>query len=95
MREKSLREDVNNSSQEKQPSTQCNFAVNPISHMVIDVNPIQYFPSQAEVGQFNERLAIDAKVFQAQSQLGAVSAVAVAIAARQNVGSVKYGQLTH
>ncbi|KAI4388239.1 hypothetical protein MLD38_000586 [Melastoma candidum] len=95
IREKSLIKDVNGS-QEKEPSTQCNDAVNPVSLMVIDVNPIQYFPPLDEVGQLNERLlATDAKVFQAQSQLEAVSAVSVAIAAHRNVGSACSGYLAH
>ncbi|KAI4321789.1 hypothetical protein MLD38_035132 [Melastoma candidum] len=90
IREKSLRQDAN-SSQEKQPSTQCNVADNPVSRMVIDVNPIQYFPSLAE-----RKVAINAKVFQAQSQLAAVDVVAaVAIAAHQNVGSTCSSYLAH
>lgn len=50
------------------------------------VNPNPYYTSQASVGQ----IAIDAKVFQAQSrQFGAVGAVS--LAAHMNVASVQYG----
>ncbi|KAI4387997.1 hypothetical protein MLD38_000375 [Melastoma candidum] len=93
IREKSLRDAVNNSLKEKLPATQCNVAVKPDSTMSIDINPMPYFQSPADVGQLNGRLAIDAKVFQAQaqSQFGAVGAAAVAIATHRNVGSVQYG----
>ncbi|KAI4320693.1 hypothetical protein MLD38_034146 [Melastoma candidum] len=93
IREKSLRDAVNNSLKEKPPTAQCNLAPKPDSTMAIDMNLIPYFPSPADVGQLNGRLAVDAKVFQAQaqSQFGAVGAAAVAIAAHRNVGSVQYG----
>lgn len=68
--------------------------VNPVPGMAkIDVNTNPYFPTQAEVGvgQLKDRIAIEAKVFQAQSQFGPVGAAAVAISAHRNVGSVQYG----
>ncbi|PKI54276.1 hypothetical protein CRG98_025336 [Punica granatum] len=55
------------------------------------VNPNPYFPSQASsIGQkLNERIAMEAKMFQAQSQFGTVGAVTMS--AHRNVGSVQYG----
>lgn len=81
--------------QEKQTQgSQYKMAMNPVTGMAkVDVNTNLYFPTQAEVGvgQLKDRIAIEAKVFQAQSQFGAVGAAAVAISAHRNVGSVQYG----
>lgn len=93
--EKLARETNSSHPQEKQTlASQYKMAVNPVPGMAkIDVNTNPYFPTQAEVGvgQLNDRISIEAKVFQAQSQFGAVGAAAVAISAHRNVGSVQYG----
>ncbi|CAI0409299.1 unnamed protein product [Linum tenue] len=41
--------------------------------------------------QMNERIAIDAKLIQAQSHYGPAGAAAIAVAAHRNVGTVHYG----
>lgn len=69
-------------------STSLEKLVNP-SPPEISRNP--YFPSQASsIGQkLNERIAMEAKMFQAQSQFGKIGTVAMS--AHRNVGSVQYG----
>ncbi|KAG8492806.1 hypothetical protein CXB51_010258 [Gossypium anomalum] len=52
-------------------------------------NPYQQVQSKAE--QLNDRLGIDAKILQAQTQFGAVGAAAVAVVAHRTVGTVQYG----
>lgn len=52
----------------------------------MDVNTNPYYQPQSRVEQLNERIAIDAKLLQAQSQFGPA-----AVAARRNVGAVHYG----
>ncbi|XP_030460960.1 mitogen-activated protein kinase 19-like [Syzygium oleosum] len=93
--EKLARETDSSHLQEKRTQgSQYKMAVNPVPGMAkIDVNTNPYFPTQAEVGvgQLKDRIAIEAKVFQAQSQFGPVGAAAVAISAHRNVGSVQYG----
>ena len=59
--------------------------------MVVDMNSNPYYQPQAKAEQLNDRLAIDAKLLQAQSQFCAVGAAAVAVAAHRNVGTVQYG----
>ncbi|WCJ32357.1 mitogen-activated protein kinase 18 [Euphorbia peplus] len=56
--------------------------------MGIDMNTNPYYQSQSKVEQLNERIVMDAKLLQAQSQF---SAAAVAVAAHRNVGTVQYG----
>ncbi|KAJ9153433.1 hypothetical protein P3X46_026872 [Hevea brasiliensis] len=72
----------------KQPLPECNMAAKPGPVMAIDMNTIPYYQPKAKVEQLNERIAIDAKLLQAQSQFGAA---AVAVAAHRNVGTVQYG----
>ncbi|XP_048130618.1 mitogen-activated protein kinase 19-like [Rhodamnia argentea] len=91
-----LARETDNSHLQEKPTrgSQYRMAVNPVPGMAkIDVHTNPYFPTQAEVGvgQLKDRIAIEAKVFQAQSQFGAVGAAAVAISAHRNVGSVQYG----
>jgi hypothetical protein len=57
--------------------------------MAMDVNTNPYYQPQSRVEQLNERIAIDAKLLQAQSQFGPVGSAAVA--AHRNVGTVHYG----
>ncbi|XVF79126.1 hypothetical protein PTKIN_Ptkin14bG0194600 [Pterospermum kingtungense] len=59
--------------------------------MVVDMNSNPYYHPQPKAEQINDRLPIDAKLLQAQSQFGAVGAAAVAVAAHRNVGTVQYG----
>ena len=59
----------------------------PAPGMVVDVNSNPYYQPQDKADQLKDRLPIDAKLLQAQSQFGAVSAVA----AHRNVGTVQYG----
>ncbi|XWS10823.1 hypothetical protein CRYUN_Cryun38cG0031100 [Craigia yunnanensis] len=59
--------------------------------MVVDMNSNPYYQPQAKAEQLNDRLAIDAKLIQTQSQFGAVGAAAVAVVAHRNVGTVQYG----
>lgn len=59
--------------------------------MVVDMNSNPYYHPQPKAEQINDRLPIDAKFLQAQSQFGAVGAAAVAVAAHRNVGTVQYG----
>lgn len=66
-------------------------AAKPSSGMAMDVNANPYCQPQARVEQLNERIAIDAKLLQAQSQFDPVGAAAVAVAAHRNVGAVQYG----
>lgn len=79
------------SSHVKPDTTQNIAATKPARGMPIDVNPNPYYQSQTKVDQLNDRIAIDAKLLQAQSQFGAVGAAAVAVAAHRNVGTVQYG----
>lgn len=61
----------------------------PTHEIAIDMNtnPYQQQP-QHKADQYSSRIALDAKLMQAQSQLGAT---AVAMAAHRNVGTVQYG----
>lgn len=49
-------------------------------------NKSPYDPPQGKTSQLNEQIAINAKLLQEQSQLGVVSAAAVAAVARREVG---------
>ncbi|KAL9403788.1 hypothetical protein Peur_000760 [Populus x canadensis] len=90
VQEKSISEPEKDSQTKQQPPL-CNMAAKPSSGMAMDVNANPYCQPQARVEQLNERIAIDAKLLQAQSQFGPVGAAAVAVAAHRNVGAVQYG----
>ncbi|KAK4744518.1 hypothetical protein SAY87_010830 [Trapa incisa] len=63
--------------------------VNPTSHPT-EIGGNTYFTSKSSIGQkLNERIAMEAKMFQVQSQF--VKMGTVAMAAHRNVGSVQYG----
>nr|AMO00482.1 mitogen-activated protein kinase 13 [Manihot esculenta] len=79
-------ESEKDTSQAKQP--ECKMAAKPAPVMAIEMNANPYYQPKAKVEQLNERIAIDAKLLQAQSQFGAA---AVAVAAHRNVGTVQYG----
>nr|AKL87246.1 mitogen-activated protein kinase 3 [Linum usitatissimum] len=66
-----------------------------VAGMVADMNTNPYY-QQARVvehqqQQMNERIAIDAKLIQAQAHYGPAGAAAIAVAAHRNVGTVHYG----
>lgn len=63
---------------------------NAVSGMA-DVKSNPYRPPHAKTDQLNDRLTIDAKLLQAQSQFGAAGAAAVAVAAHRNAGAIHYG----
>jgi len=75
-------------------SQQCNVPEKRASSMAMDVNTNLYYQPQAKADQLNnDRITIDAKLLQAQSQLqfGAAGAAAVAVAVHRNAGAVQYG----
>lgn len=88
MQDKSVSESEKRASQMQQQPSPYNLAGKPTSAMAIDMNANPYYQPQSKVDQLNERMAIDAKLLQAQSQFGAA---AVAVAAHRNVGTVHYG----
>ncbi|CAN0891207.1 Mitogen-activated protein kinase 19 [Linum grandiflorum] len=66
--------------------------------MVTDMNTNPYYQQQQarvvvehQHQQMNERIAIDAKLIQAQTHYGPAGAAAIAVAAHRNVGTVHYG----
>lgn len=63
---------------------------NAVSGMA-DVKSNPYRPPHAKTDQLNDRMTIDAKLLQAQSQFGAAGAAAVAVAAHRNAGAIHYG----
>uniref|UniRef100_A0A6N2LNX1 mitogen-activated protein kinase n=1 Tax=Salix viminalis TaxID=40686 RepID=A0A6N2LNX1_SALVM len=77
--------------QTKQQPPLCNMAAKPSSGMAMGANTNPFCQPQARVEQLNERIAIDAKLLQAQSHFGPVGAAAVAVAAHRNVSTVQYG----
>ncbi|XP_044473789.1 mitogen-activated protein kinase 19 [Mangifera indica] len=79
------------SSHVKPESEQYSMAAKPVPSMSVDINTNPYHQPQAKVDQLTDRITIDAKLLQAQSQFGAVGAAAVAVAAHRNVGTVQYG----
>lgn len=89
--EKAISVSEKNTPQAKQQIPHYNMVTKPTTIMGIDMNANPYYQAQAKVEPLNERLAIDAKLLQAQSQFGAVGAAAVAVAAHRNVGTVQYG----
>ncbi|GLU17761.1 hypothetical protein SLE2022_341170 [Rubroshorea leprosula] len=78
-------------SQTKPNPQQCDMLVKSTPIMPVDINSHPYYQPQAKADQNNDRILIDAKLIQAQSQFGAASAAAVAIAAHRNIGTVQYG----
>jgi len=80
-----------NAQAKQQPAAHCNMAAKAAPGMIVDMNANPYYQPPANVEQLNERIAIDAKLIQAQSQFGVVGAAAVAVAAHRNVGAVQYG----
>jgi mitogen-activated protein kinase 1/3 len=70
---------------------QCNVTAKPASGMAMDVNTNPYIQPQTKGDQLNDRITIDAKLLQAQSQFGAAGAAAIAVAAHRNAGAVQYG----
>lgn len=77
-------------SQPKPNPQQFDMLVKPVPIMPVDVNSHPYYQLQAKADQNNDRILIDAKLIQAQSQFGAAGA-AVAVAAHRNIGTVQYG----
>ncbi|CAN4104298.1 unnamed protein product [Withania somnifera] len=79
-------------SQVKPQPGQCMVAKSTAS-MSFEMNTNPYYHTQARVLQLGSQIAIDAKLLQAQTQFGAVgaAAVAVAVAAHREVGTVQYG----
>ncbi|XP_057963116.1 mitogen-activated protein kinase 19-like [Malania oleifera] len=65
----------------------------PVHSLAMDMKANLYYQNQVKPGQLNERIAIDAKLIQAQSQFGAVGAAAVAVAAHRTVGAAAAVQL--
>lgn len=94
---KSTIEALKDVSQEKpQPSSQSNMATKAAPAMVIDININPYQPQPKE-DQLNQRIAIDLKLLQAQTQLGAIGTpAAIAVPAShtlrwlgcRNIGAV-------
>ncbi|XP_021287680.1 mitogen-activated protein kinase 19 [Herrania umbratica] len=74
-----------------QAKLQSSMAAKPSPGMVVDINSNPYYQPQAKAEQLNDRLPIDTKLLQAQSQFGAVGAAAVVVAAHRNLGTVQYG----
>ncbi|KAH1084029.1 hypothetical protein J1N35_023790 [Gossypium stocksii] len=70
------------------PQQQFSMVAKPSPGTAFDMNSNPYYRTQAKTEQ---RLPIDAKLLQAQSQFGAVGAAAVAVAAHRNAGTVHYG----
>ncbi|XP_021726919.1 mitogen-activated protein kinase 19-like isoform X1 [Chenopodium quinoa] len=62
--------------------------VQPTHEVTIDINTNPYHHPQPKSDQYSSRVALDAKIMQAQSQF---SATAVAMSAHRNVGTVQYG----
>ncbi|KAK9688704.1 hypothetical protein RND81_09G005300 [Saponaria officinalis] len=62
--------------------------VKPTHEIAIDINTNPYQPQPKKPDHCSSRIALDAKILQAQSQF---SATAVAMAAHRNVGTVQYG----
>ncbi|XP_017602858.1 mitogen-activated protein kinase 19-like [Gossypium arboreum] len=56
--------------------------------MAVGMKSNPYQQPQAKAEQLNDRLGIDAKILQAQTQFGAVGAAAVAVVAHRTVGTV-------
>ncbi|XP_021842574.2 mitogen-activated protein kinase 18 isoform X1 [Spinacia oleracea] len=72
----------------KQQQQQQQLPVQPSHEVAIDINTNPYHQPQPKSDQYSSRVALDAKLIQAQSQFGAT---AVAMTARRNAGTVQYG----
>ncbi|GFS36351.1 MAP kinase 19 [Actinidia rufa] len=70
---------------------QCNTAAKPAPQLAIDMNTNLYYQQQVKASQLNDQIAINAKLLQEQSQLGAIGTAAVVVAARREVGTVQFG----
>ncbi|KAA8526728.1 hypothetical protein F0562_009043 [Nyssa sinensis] len=77
--------------QAKQQPTQFNLTAKPGIGMTIDINTNRYNQPHAKAGHLTDRIAIDTKLLQAQSQFGVISAAAVAVTAHREVGAVQFG----
>ncbi|KAF5728231.1 mitogen-activated protein kinase 19 [Tripterygium wilfordii] len=76
----------------KPQNSQCKMAAKPVATTAVDMNPNPYHQPQSKADQLNDRIPIDAKLLQAQSQFGAVGAAAVAVVSHRNLGAVQRGQ---
>lgn len=73
-------------------SAQYSKPAKPSPQMAMDVNTNPYYHQpKVKSSQLNDQIAINAKLLQEQSQLGAIGAAAVAAAARREVGAVQFG----
>ncbi|XP_028106843.1 mitogen-activated protein kinase 19-like [Camellia sinensis] len=88
---KSSTEIDRNSAQARQLPAQCNGVTKQSPQIAIDINANTYYQPQVKSSQLNDQIAINAKLLQEQSQLGAIGAAAVAVAARREVGAVQLG----
>ncbi|XP_057509120.1 mitogen-activated protein kinase 19-like [Actinidia eriantha] len=79
------------SAQIRSQPAQCNTAAKPAPQMAIDMNTNPYYQQHVKASQLNDQIAINAKLLQEQSQLGAIGAAAVVVAARREVGAVQFG----
>ncbi|KAG5235289.1 mitogen-activated protein [Salix suchowensis] len=82
IQEKSIAE-AEKDSQTKQQPPQCNVVAKTSYGMAMDVNTNPYYQPQTRLEQLKERIAIDAKLLQTQSQFDPVGAASVA--AHRNV----------
>ncbi|GMI65567.1 MAP kinase 19, ARABIDOPSIS THALIANA MAP KINASE 19 [Hibiscus trionum] len=87
-KEKPGMQTVKNPQAKPQPQLSMVGKPSPGAGTAFDMNSNPYYRTQAKTEQ---RLPIDAKLLQAQTQFGAVGAAAVAVAAHRNVGTVQYG----
>lgn len=85
--EKTTKEALKESSRDKKqqqqqpaPQTQSNVGTKPGPMVGMDININPYQP-QPKAGQLNQRIAIDLKLLQAQSQFGSIGTPAVAVPA--------------
>ncbi|XAR68202.1 Mitogen-activated protein kinase [Bertholletia excelsa] len=72
---------------------QTNVAAKPVPQVAIEINKNPYYqsPPPTKSSLLNEQLALNAKLLQEQSHLGAIGAAAVVAAARREVGAVRFG----
>lgn len=90
--EKSGGDAERDSSQVKPSPSQFDMATKPVSGMAMDMNTNPYYQPLSKVDpRLNEQIAFDAKLLQAQSQMGAINSAAVAVVAHRQVGAVQFG----
>lgn len=83
---------VNQEKSRPEVGREYNTAAKPSPQMAIDINSNPYYHQpQVKSSQLNDQIAMNAKLLQEQSQLGAIGAAAVAAAARREVGAVQFG----